>query len=153
FSSNGGNAVGATTNHHDGTYTATITSTTTVGAPTITATDGTLSDQKTLTQTVGPASSISLQLSPTSIIADGAHTTTATATVKDAEVHPYTTLSLSFSSNGGNAVGATTNHHNGTYTASITSTTTVGAPTITATDGTLTDHKPLTQTVGPAASV
>ena len=153
FSSNGGNAVGATTNHHDGTYTATITSTTTVGTPTITATDGALSDHKTLTQTVGPASSISLQLSSTSIIADGAHTTTATATVKDAEGHLLPNETVGFSSDGGNAFGATTNHRNGTYTASITSTTTVGAPTITATDGTLTDHKTLTQTVGPAASV
>ena len=91
-SSDGGQKIGAVTDHGDGTYTATITSSDTVGSAKITVTDSTfpngVSGTATLTQTLGPAHSVSLVLSPTSIYADGVSTTLATATVKDAEGHP-----------------------------------------------------------------
>ncbi len=69
----------------DGTYTATIPSSTTPGPVTVTATDGTLSNQATLVQ-YGTATQLSsLTLSPNPIVADGISTTTATATVQDAQ--------------------------------------------------------------------
>ena len=69
---------------------ATLTSSTTAGTPTITATDNTqgISGQATLTQTPGPAANIALSLNPTSIVANGTSTTTATATVTDANGNP-----------------------------------------------------------------
>ena len=153
-SSDTGDKVGATTNAGSGTYTAVITSSTTVGTPTITATDGTASGTAILTQTIDPPATVTVALNPTSIIANGTATTTATATVKDAGGTLLPTETVAFkSSDTGDKVGATTNAGSGTYTAVITSSTTVGAPTITAIDGTVSGTAALTQTVGPAATV
>ena len=153
-SSDTGDKVSTTTNAGSGTYTATITSSTTVGTPTITATDGTVSGTATLTQTVDPPASVAVTLSPTSIVANGTSTTTATATVKDAGglLLPNETVTFK-SSDTGDKVSTTTNAGSGTYTATITSSTTVGTPTITATDGTVSGTATLTQTVGSAATV
>ncbi len=149
------------TDNGNGTYTATITSSTTVGTPTITATDSTslvsgsdLTASTTLTQTVDPPASVAVTLSPTSIVANGTSTTTATATVKDAGglLLPNETVTFK-SSDSGDKVSTTTNAGSGTYTATITSSTTVGTPTITATDGTVSGTATLTQTVGSAATV
>ncbi len=153
-SSDTGDKVSTTTNAGSGTYTATITSSTTVGTPTITATDGTVSGTATLTQTVDPPASVAVTLSPTSIVANGTSTTTATATVKDAGglLLPNETVTFK-SSDTGDKVSTTTNAGSGTYTATITSSTTVGTPTITATDGTVPGTAILNQTVGSAATV
>jgi hypothetical protein len=149
------------TDNGNGTYTATITSSTTVGTPTITATDSTslvsgsdLTASTTLTQTVDPPASVAVTLSPTSIVANGTSTTTATATVKDAGglLLPNETVTFK-SSDTGDKVSTTANAGSGTYTATITSSTTVGTPTITATDGTVSGTATLTQTVGSAATV
>lgn len=90
---------GKTTNHDDGTYTATIPGSTTVGPVTVTATDKTSgkSASATLTRTVGPPAHISVQLLPTSVVADGSSTSTATATVTDAEGHPVPGEPIAFS--------------------------------------------------------
>ena len=135
--------------------TATITSSTTVGTPTITATDGTVTGTATLTQTTGPPATVTAQMNPTVIIANGTSTTTATATVKDAQGHLLSTETgvVFSSSDTGDKVSAPTNAGNGTYTATITSSTTVGTPTITATDGTAAGTATLTQTTGPPATV
>ena len=62
-----------------------------MGSATITAVDGSVSPgvsgQATLIQTAGPASSVGVQLSPGSIVANGTSMSTATATVKDAAGH------------------------------------------------------------------
>ena len=116
----------------DGTYSATLTSSTTAGSPTITATDNTLgiSGQATLTQTAGPAAHVSVSLLPTSIPADGASTSTATATVTDANGNGVAGETVTLSSG-----GSMTDQGDGTYTGTVTSTTTAGPRTITATDG------------------
>jgi hypothetical protein len=131
--------IGPVSDNHDGTYTATITSSTTVGTPTITATDASVapavSGQAILTQASGPATSVGVRLSPSTILANGVSQSTATATVNDKQGHPIAGDHVSFSStDSGEHVGPVSDNHDGTYTATITSSTTVGTPTITATD-------------------
>jgi hypothetical protein len=140
-----------------GTYTAMITSSTTVGQVTITATDTSasppVSGQATLTQTVGPASGVDVSLAPTSIAANGTSTSTATATVSDAEGHPISGDPVTFSStDAGEAIGSVQDDGNGSYTATITSSTTIGTPTITASDGSVSGTAQLTQTGVPTAT-
>src|SRR5581483_10620978 len=111
-----------------GTYVATITSTTSLDGPTISATDSTpatpVVGPAMLTQTAGPAASISLALNiPGSIPADGSSTAPAIATVTDAHGNPVVSDSVSISSDGGQSIGPVTPYDNGTYTATITSTT------------------------------
>ncbi|HTX07545.1 MAG TPA: invasin domain 3-containing protein [Solirubrobacteraceae bacterium] len=154
-SSDGGDKVSTTTNAGNGTYTATITSSTTAGTPTITATDGNASGGATLTETADPPATVTVALNPTSIVANGIATTTATATVKDAGGTLLSNESnVKFSSSDtGEKVSTTTNAGSGTYTATITSSTTAGTPTITATDGTVSGTAVLTQTADPPATV
>ena len=142
-SSDPGDQIGAVTNNGDGTYTATITSSTTSQPATITATDNTVSPSisrsATLTETPGPAAKVTVGLVPSSILADGSSTSTATATLTDANGNPETGDSVAFSSSApGERIGAVTNEGGGTYTATITSSTTAGPATITATDSSVT---------------
>jgi hypothetical protein len=146
------------TDNGNGTYTATITSSTTVGMPTITATDTSspvTPATATLTQTADSPASVTVSLNPTSIVANGTATTTATATVKDAGGTLLANESnVKFSSSDASEkVSTTTNAGSGTYTATITSSTTAGTPTITATDGTVSGTATLTQTADPPATV
>lgn len=159
FTSDGGQAIGATTDHGDGTYTTAITSTSTPGHSTITATDTSVTPGVNgtagLTQ-FGPAAQLALSLTPSSIPADGASTSTATATITDAGGNPVVGDAINFTSDGGQAIGATTDHVDGTYTATITSTARAGQSTITATDASapgVSDEAPLTQTRGAATTV
>jgi len=138
-STDAGENVSTVTSNGNGTYTATITSSTTVGTPTITATDTSVapvaSGQATLTQIVDPAATVDVSLSPSSIAANGTSTSTATATATDASGHPVSGDAVSFSSSdSAEKIGTVTKNPDGTYTATITSSTTVGTPTITATD-------------------
>jgi len=141
-SSDAGNSFGAVTDKGNGTYTATITSSKTADAATITATDtsvaGNPAGQATLTQT---PEAIALSLNPGSIAAGGSSTSTATATVSDAEGDPTNGQQVTFtSSDPGERIGAVTDHGNGTYTATITSSKTAGHATITATDSSVTPN-------------
>jgi hypothetical protein len=146
--------IGAVKNAGNGVYTATITSSKLVGTATITATDGSVSGQAALVQTVGPAASVAVTLKPASVVADGVSTTTATATVTDAQRRGLSAEPVAFgSSDSGEVIGAVKNAGNGVYTATITVSTTLGTATITATDGSVSGHASLVQTVGPAASV
>jgi hypothetical protein len=137
FSSSVGQSISGTTSHRDGTYTATITSTRTAGPAVITATDTTskrdISAQATLTQVAGqvarPAERIAVQLSPSTIPADGASTSTATAVVTGARG------AIVFStSDPGIRVARTTSRGNGVYTTTLTSSTTPGIKTVVARD-------------------
>ena len=132
-----GELIGQVTDNGDGTYTALIRSSTALGSFTIKGTDtrANIAGQATLTQTVGPATHVSVSLQPGSIVANGTSTTTATASVTDARGNPITGDHLSFSSSdAGVHVGSVTDNGDGTYTATLTSSTTAGTPTITATD-------------------
>ncbi|MBV8991653.1 MAG: Ig-like domain repeat protein [Solirubrobacterales bacterium] len=138
-SSDPGEKISATTNAGGGKYTATITSSTTVGTATISATDSTstpaVSGEAVLTQTAGPVASVTVALNPTSIVANGSSTTTATATVKDAQGHLLSSEAVFFSSSDpGELIGQVVNNHNGTYSVVIRASTTAELATITATD-------------------
>ena len=137
-SSDPGQKVGPVQDNGDGTYVATITSSTKAGNSTITVTDTSvtgLSGTTTLTQTALAASKVDLKLLPESMPADGTSTTTATATVADVNGNPVKGDRVSFaSSDPGQRIGATKNNGDGTYAATITSSTNAGGATITATD-------------------
>ena len=138
-----GEKIGAVTDHGDGTYTATVTASKTVGTATITATDTSvspgLSGTAKLVQTAGPATAPAVTLSPASIIANGTATSAATAKVTDAQGRALAGQHVAFSSTDpGEKISAVTDHGDGTYTATITASTTAGSPTITATDTSVT---------------
>jgi hypothetical protein len=140
-SSDSGIRFGPTIDDLNGTYTATLTSSTTVGTPTITATSSWLgqpiSGAASLTQTPGPAKSMTLSVEPGSILADEHSYAVATATVTDAHGNPVPTDDVAFSSTDPlQHVGRVTNGGNGTYRALIRSSTTPGDAVITATDTT-----------------
>ena len=87
--------------------------------------------------TPGVAASVSLQLNPTSITADGSSTSQATASVTDAYGNPVSgdLANMTIKSDGGQTIGPLkTGSMAGTYQATITATTTPGTSTITATD-------------------
>ena len=157
-SSDSGIKFSPTTLNLDGTYTATLTSSTTAGTATITATDTSVqppvSGQATLTQTPGPATNMALSLAPQSVIADGSSYTTATATVADAHGNPVPTDTVVFSSSDpGEKVLQVADNGNGTYSALIRSSGTPGPVTLTATDtsANLSVQSQLTQTANGSA--
>ena len=157
-SSDSGEKIGSVINNGDGTYSATVTSSTTVGSPMITVTDSTnspsMSGQARLTQAAGPATSVHVIVSPSSIVASGSSTSTATATVTDAQGHRLAGDLLSFaSSDAGERIGPVSDNHDGTYSATVTSSSTPGPVTITATDSSVpagvSGKAVLTQTAKP----
>jgi hypothetical protein len=153
-SSDPNETVSSTTDNQDGTYSATITSSTTVGQVTITASDSSNPPgQATLNQVAGPATSITVALQPNSIVADGVSQTTATATVTDAQGHPIAGEPMSItSSDPGDHVGSIIDNGDGTYTALITSSTSAHTAHITATDGTISSARDLSETSPPTST-
>jgi aryl-phospho-beta-D-glucosidase BglC (GH1 family) len=157
---NGDVTISPVTNNGDGTYAATITTSTTPGVETITATEtspsGQLRGSAPLTES-GPASAITIRLSRASIPATGAPQPaptllnlndpngwepnpynpepvrpSATATVIDATGDPVANEKVSFATNGDVTFGPVTNNGDGSYTAPIVSSTTPGNESITA---------------------
>ena len=149
FSKTGGGTLSGTTDHGDGTYTAILTSPLTTGSATVTATLG-------LTQvgtSVGAASSVvtfragtavaaNSTLSPATATmpADGSNTLVITVQARDVRTNNLTMggdTVVIFKQSGAGTVSATTDHGDGTYTATFTSPTTTGTTTLGATlDGT-----------------
>lgn len=83
----------------------------------------------------GPAEEVVVSLSPPSIPADGASTSTATATVFDANGYRLIGEEVVFeSTDPGHRIGPVTDNGDGTYTAQITASTTPGTATIFAFD-------------------
>ena len=134
-SSDGGQTVGPVTDDGDGTYTATITSSETVGDATITATD--TSDTSappgtaTLTQV---APTVAVAVSPTSIAADGKAKATATVRLTGAQGEAVPGQTVAVTTTGPASAGPVTDNGDGTYTSEITSTSTAGSVTVTGTD-------------------
>jgi len=156
-SSDPGETVGATSLSGPGTYTATITASTTPGQATITAKcpviGGTLFAHATLTQT-GPM--IGVIVTPSSIRADGKSTSTGTCTVTNSSGKPKPGDTVTFtSSDSGEKFSAVTDHGDGTYSVIINASKAVETATITCTDTTVDPHlsatASLTQTSGPSA--
>lgn len=153
MSTNGDVRIGAVVDHGDGTYAATITASTTPGTETITAIETSPSTQLSTTAPLseyGAATTVAVSLSPPHIPATGTSTSVATATVRDANGALVPNEAVTFAASGNAGIGAVTNHNDGTYTATVTSTLIPGTQTITArathanTSGTAT----LTQTFG-----
>ncbi len=155
-SSDAGQSIGTVTDNGNGSYSAAITASTTVGAATIKAVDtsdpGTPTGTATL-QTFGPAVALQVSLAPARIAAGGSASTTATATVTDRSGNKLLGEQVSFSSTDPKqAIGTVTDHGDGTYTAPIISSKRAGDSTITATDSNprpaVTGTATLTQTPG-----
>jgi Invasin, domain 3 len=82
----------------------------------------------------GPPAQAQVELTPAQVIADGRSSTTATALVSDQDGIPVPGEQVEFSSTDpGERIGPVTDHEDGTYSAQIIASTTVGTPTITAT--------------------
>ena len=82
-----------------------------------------------------PAAMVTVSASAASVPADGTSTLQVTAAVEDRYGNARPGDSVEFSSSdAGMRIGAVTDHGDGTYTATVTSSTTAGSATITATD-------------------
>ncbi len=82
----------------------------------------------------GPPTRAEVLLAPRQIIADGLSSTTATARVTDEDGIPVPGEEVEFTSTDpGQRIGPVTDHEDGTYSAEIVASTTVGAPKVTAT--------------------
>jgi hypothetical protein len=154
-STDSGIRFGPTVDNLNGSYTATLTSSTTAGTPTITATSSWMGQQisgsASLTQTPGPAKNMTLSVEPGSIVAGGTSYAVATATVTDAYGNPVSTDAVAFSSTDPlEEVMGVASGGDGTYRALIRSSTTPGEAVITATDTTanLSVSSELSQTGG-----
>ncbi|MFI2104621.1 invasin domain 3-containing protein, partial [Isoptericola sp. NPDC019693] len=136
-----GGTLSGVTDQGDGTYTATLTSSTSAGTGTVSfEVDG---DAGKTTATVAfvagaadPGSS-SIEASPTTLTADGTSTSTVTVTLVDAHGNPLTTSggAVTLTTDAG-TLSDVTDHGDGTYTATLTSSRTAGTATVTfAVDG------------------
>lgn len=169
FSRAGGTSTGsisATTDHANGTYTATFTGDTAGTATTIHATIGGVAVTSTTTITVVPGNTVAAKSVITvsqDTVVSGA-TSTLTLQAKDSGGNDITSggLVVIFTHAGGTSggtIGATTDHNNGTYTATFTGDTAGTPTTIHATIGgqpvtsTLPTITVVPGTISPAKSV
>jgi hypothetical protein len=134
-SSDSDEKISAVTDNGHGTYTATITSSETVGTPTITATDVSDTSQPSGTATLTQAApNIKVAVKPSSITADGKSTATATVTLTGVEGEPVPGQSVTITATGPAFAGPVTDNGDGSYTASITASHAAGTATVTAVD-------------------
>jgi adhesin/invasin len=166
FSRNGA-AVVTGTDNGDGTYTLRLTASTTAQTERVDATDAAITTHSAtasarVTETAGPAATVSLALSGPTVVADGAAQSTATARVTDAHGNPVLSDTVAITTSGDATVGAVRANGDGTYTATITASTTADQETIAATDAatsaagaaTLTERPgpPVQLTLSPASA-
>ena len=125
---NGSATISSVTDNGDGTYSATITNTTveviSVGG---TLNGSAISNTSLVTFIVGTASPINSTLATSSsVIADGVSNGTITLQAIDSQNNNVTTggATVSFSHNGSATIGSVIDNGNGTYTATVISTTT-----------------------------
>jgi hypothetical protein len=143
--SGGGSAgtIGSVTDNNNGTYTATLTGTTSGSASTVSATLGgsaVTSSLPTVTVNPGSASLAQSLVSVSSGTITSGNTSTLTLTAKDAAGNQLTSggLTVAFTFSGGvsaGTIGSVTDNSNGTYTATLTGTTSGSASTVHATIG------------------
>jgi hypothetical protein len=122
---------GSATDNNDGTYSCDITPGATAGTQQMIASAGGHTDSKTLTQ-FGPPDHLTLSLSKNPIKADGADTSTATATVFDAGNRKVTDETVTITTDGDATLDPVTNVGDGTYTSKVTASTTPDTETLTA---------------------
>ena len=151
--------LGVVTDNNNGTYSATLTSATSIGIATITGdlNGSGITDNATVNFTAGAASTVTslLSASPTSIIANGSSVSTITVQLKDTNGNNLSSGgdTVLLSTNLG-TLGVVTDNANGTYSATLTSSVIAGAATITGTlnGGAITDNATVNFTVGAALS-
>jgi hypothetical protein len=103
------------------------------GDYTVTGTDGSFADDASLHVVAANAASVTLTLTPDTIAANGSATSAAKATVKDAYNNLVKNATVVFTTNGDVTFGSVTNNNDGTYSSTVTSSTTAGDETIKAT--------------------
>ncbi len=119
----------------NGTYTVVVTSSKVAHPITVTASIGGLTANSTVTQVAGPATSVSLGLSPNVVTANGFATSTAAIRLADANGNPVSGDPIHVSTNAPNVhVGSVTSSGNGVYLAKLTSSNIPQTVSITATD-------------------
>ena len=131
-------SLGSVTDNSDGTYTATLTSGTVTGSATVTGTvnAAAITDNAVVSFIPGAADETqsTITAAPTSIYADGIATSTITVQLKDANGNDLTsggdTVGLATTLG---SLGSVTDNSDGTYTATLTSGTTIGTATVTGT--------------------
>ncbi|EOY5726390.1 invasin domain 3-containing protein, partial [Enterobacter cloacae] len=134
-----GSTVSTATDNNNGTYTATLTGTKS-GTAAITATVGgsafaVNATSVTLNPGVPVVANSTLTAAPAGITADGTDAATLTLTLKDTNNNPVPGQTVAFlSSLSNSAAGPVTDNHDGSYTASLTGTTS-GTTTVTVTVG------------------
>jgi hypothetical protein len=103
---------------------------------TLTASGGSLisANSSSFNVTHNPPASIALTLTPDTISANGTATSIATATVRDAGNNPLVGETVVFTTNGDVRFGTMTDNGDGTYSVTVTASTSPGDETITATD-------------------
>ncbi len=146
------------TDNNNGTYSATLTSSTIAGTATITGTvnAASMTDNATVSFSSGAAdgSSSLITASPTEITADGSSTSTITVQLKDANGNNLTSGgdAVALSTTAG-TLGSVNNNGDGTYSAILTSSTTAGTATISGTlnAANMTDNATVSFSVGAAA--
>lgn len=148
----------AVTDNSNGTYTAILTSSTNTGTSVISGTvsSNTLTDTESVNFTAGSpsATTSTITVSPSSIIADGVSTTQVIVQVKDSNGNTVTTggATVIVSASAGN-ISMVTDGGNGTYSAILTSSTTTGISIISGKLNTvsITDTESVEFTPGPAS--
>ncbi|WP_379357356.1 MULTISPECIES: invasin domain 3-containing protein [unclassified Paenibacillus] len=140
--------VGAVTDNNNGTYSAVLTSSVTAGTATVSAKVGGIPLTSTTNVQFVPgsasAASSTITAAHASLTADGTSHTTVTVTLKDAQGNLVTAggVNVNIAATLG-TIGAVRNNNNGTYSAALTTSTTIGTASVSASvDGT-----PLSATV------
>jgi adhesin/invasin len=128
--------VGAVTDNGDGTYSAVVTASHTVGAEDIVAADGDRTASHVLAEHHGPPATLTLS-TPAAVTADGTSTTSVVATIADQWGNPVDGEHPTITTSGHSVVGAMTDNGDGTYAATITASTTFGSERLVARDGAL----------------
>jgi adhesin/invasin len=149
----GGPTFGTTTDHGNGTYTATLTSSTNPGPFSVQAHDAALNSNTVTVTQFGPTATIAVVLTPSTVTANGTDTSAAKATFTDSGGRPVTDLTPTFTTNGDVTFGPITNNHDGSYSTTITASKTADTETITAGGDSKTGTASLTENPGPAATV
>jgi hypothetical protein len=128
----------------------------TAGTHAVTATDaaaGIVAEGPPVSVTHGSAAHVDLQVSPSTITADGTSLAAAVATLTDAFGNPIPDGGVVILSNGDVVVGPAVSNGDGTYTALVRASTTTGLEMLTATDGAVAGTAPLAEVAGPAAGL
>lgn len=128
-------ALGPVTDHGDGTYSSTLTGSTTVGVATVTATArGSVREHDVSGTTSVTTEGYELRVEPLNdLVGTGTDEVTVRAKATSAGDVGVDALGVTFTSTDpGHVFGAVTDHGDGTYSATLTGSTTVGAATISA---------------------